>query len=169
MCKTDGQSIWDSYFADKKVANFGIGSDRTQHLLYRLQNGNLENISPQYIVLMIGTNNATSNHTPYEIFLGTEAIIQTIQKLCPNTTILLYDIFPRIRGGEVAQARCRQANELTDALCDGEKVIRCSINSQLNGEDGKPRTDIFFDGIHINEDGYEIWAQDILMHTKDLK
>ncbi|GAA5497131.1 hypothetical protein Rhal01_03321 [Rubritalea halochordaticola] len=165
MCKTDGQELWDKYFRDRMAANFGIGSDRTQHLLYRLQNGNLENLDPDFTVLMIGTNNATSLHTPYEIYLGTEAIIKTVQQHCPGTTILLYDIFPRLRGGSPMQNLCSQANDLTDSLCDGKKVIRCSINQQLLDEQGQPNKKIFFDGIHLSTEGYEIWAKDILRYT----
>ncbi|MFC4993404.1 exo-alpha-sialidase [Rubritalea tangerina] len=166
MCKTDGQSVWNQYFSNSNVANFGIGSDRTQHLLYRLQNGNLNNISPKAIVLMIGTNNASSRHTPHDIFLGTKAIISTLQEKCPNSTILLYEIFPRLRGGAEMQMRCAQANALTKTLCDGKKVIHCSINSKLRDHSGQPDKKIFFDGIHISPDGYQIWAQDILQQLK---
>jgi len=55
---------------------------------------------------------------------------------------------------------------LTDALCDGKKVVRCSINKQLLDRNGQPDTKIFFDGIHISEKGYEIWAKDILKNWR---
>ncbi len=166
MCGTNGQKVWDKYFADKKVANFGIGSDRTQHLLYRLKNGNLKNIQPKAVVLMIGTNNTSSSHSAYDIFLGTRDIIKEIQKQCPKTKIFLYDIFPRIRGGQPAKDNNDRANRLIKELCDGKSVIDCSINSKLLDAYGQPDKKIFFDGIHLNEKGYEIWANDILSKLK---
>ena len=168
MCATDGQRVWDRHFSGMKAANFGIGSDRTQHVLYRMLNGNLEGIQPKAVVLMIGTNNTTSQHTPDQIYLGTQAIIKVIQEKCPDTTILLYEIFPRLRDGRRAWENGEAANRLTDALCDGRRVIRCSINRQLLNPDGQPDPEIFFDGIHISEKGYEIWADDILKHYRAL-
>ena len=167
MCATDGQAVWDEFFADKKVANFGIGSDRTQHLLYRLQNGNLKNIKPKAIVLMIGTNNTSSGHSAYDIYLGTKAIIKYIQKTSPESKVFLYETLPRIRNGKAAWDNNERANKLCNYLCDGKRVIRCSISQQLLDESGQPSKKIFFDGIHISADGYRIWAQDILKNLKE--
>ncbi|MGL4854444.1 MAG: exo-alpha-sialidase [Lentisphaeria bacterium] len=166
MCKTDGQKVWDEYWANKKVVNMGIGSDRTQHVLYRVQNGNFDGIKPKAVVLMIGTNNTSSNHPAGDIYFGIRDIITEIHKRSANTKILLYDIFPRIRGGKHAQDNNARANELIKSLCDGKRVFHCSINEKLLDESGEPCKEIFFDGIHINGDGYKIWAEDILTNLK---
>lgn len=168
MCKTDGQSVWDKYWAGKKVANFGIGSDRTQHLLYRLKNGNLSQIRPKAVVLMIGTNNTSSGHAAYDIVRGTQRIIEEIHKHSPDSKVLLYEVFPRLRGGQAAQDNTARINALLPNLADGERVIFCSINDQLLDEQGAPNKAIFFDGIHITAEGYEIWAQDILENLERL-
>ena len=169
MERTNGQKIWDEFFKDKKVAAFGIGSDRTQHLLYRLQNGNLNGIQPKAIVLMIGTNNTASDHSAYDIYLGTKAIIETIQKLSPKSKVFLYNTFPRIRATNTrkpAWANNERANKLCDQLCDGKRVLRASISKKLLDENGQPNKKIFFDGIHLNEIGYRIWAKDIIKNLK---
>ena len=63
----DGKAVWDANFAPLRAANFGISGDRTQHLLWRLQNGELDGIKPKAVVMMIGTNNTgfeRDNTTP---------------------------------------------------------------------------------------------------------
>ena len=52
-----GKDVWTKYWAPMDAANFGIGGDRTEHILWRLQNGNYDGLSPKLTVLMIGTNN----------------------------------------------------------------------------------------------------------------
>ena len=44
--------------------NLGIGGDRTQHVLWRLDNGNIDGIKPKLAVLMIGTNNSAARTRP---------------------------------------------------------------------------------------------------------
>ena len=56
-----GKQVWEKSYADLKPANFGIGGDRTQHVLWRIDNGELDGISPKVLVLMLGTNNLGSN------------------------------------------------------------------------------------------------------------
>src|SRR4029077_7959156 len=67
------QKTWDRFYVPRKAANFGIGGDRTQHVLWRIQNGELKGIEPKVAVLMIGTNNAGAN-TSDEITQGITAI-----------------------------------------------------------------------------------------------
>ncbi len=69
------KKTWDRFYGPRKTANFGIGGDRTEHVLWRIQNGELKGIEPKVVVLMIGTNNA-SGSTPDEIAQGVTAIVQ---------------------------------------------------------------------------------------------
>src|SRR5690349_15529055 len=91
-----GKKVWDREFAPLRAANFGISGDRTQHVLWRLQNGELEGISPKAIVLMIGTNNTgferdntTPRNTPAETVAGVTAIVKTLRTKLPQSKILL--------------------------------------------------------------------------------
>ncbi|MGL4854445.1 MAG: GDSL-type esterase/lipase family protein, partial [Lentisphaeria bacterium] len=166
MCKTDGQESWDKYWGNYYVENFGIGSDRTQHVLYRLQNGNLDGIMPKAIVLMIGTNNTSSGHKPEDIILGITDIIKEITVRCPRTRIIIYDIFPRLRNAPQAVENNKATNLLLKKLADGKRVIHASIYDQLLDKDGNANKEIFFDGIHMTNAGYEIWAKDVLRLLK---
>src|SRR5271165_180096 len=80
---TDGwrgqKKIWDKAFGEYKPANFGIGGDQTQHVLWRIQNGELDGIKPKVAVLMIGTNN-TGGHSAEQIADGVTTIVKTIHE-----------------------------------------------------------------------------------------
>jgi N-acetylglucosamine-6-sulfatase len=87
-----GKSVWDKYWAPLKAANFGIGGDRTEHVIWRLRHGELEGIQPKLVVLMIGTNNGESAE---DVALGIKTIIADINERSPTSRILLLGIFPR--------------------------------------------------------------------------
>ena len=54
---------WKQNFTGWNAADFGWGADKTQHMLWRLQNGELDGVNPKVVVLMAGTNNV-GNATP---------------------------------------------------------------------------------------------------------
>src|SRR5439155_4166309 len=89
-----GSKIFEEEFVPLKTANFGIGGDRTEHVLWRLQHGELKGIQPNVVMLMIGTNNTGSNSAE-EIAAGITAIVKEIHQRSPTTKILLLGVFPR--------------------------------------------------------------------------
>ncbi len=91
-----GKEVWDKFYGDRKAVNIGIGGDRTQHVLYRLENGNLEGVKPKAAVVMIGTNNSNGeDNTAGQIADGVAAIVNRLRAALPETKILLLAIFPR--------------------------------------------------------------------------
>lgn len=90
------KEIWDAAFGKYKPANFGIGGDRTQHVLWRIQNGELTGITPKAAVLMIGTNNSGSDSVE-GIAKGITAIVKYLHEKSPKTKVLLLAIFPAAR------------------------------------------------------------------------
>ena len=91
----DNQPIWNKAFGAYTPANFGIGGDRTQHVLWRIQNGELDGgIKPKALVLMIGTNNVGGD-SPEGIAKGVTVIVETIRAKQPQAKILLLAVFPR--------------------------------------------------------------------------
>jgi len=91
-----GKSVWEKYYGNRKAMNAGVGGDRTQHVLWRLDNGNIDGIHPKLAVIMIGTNNSNNNdNTAEEIADGIKAIVKEVREKLPETKILLLAIFPR--------------------------------------------------------------------------
>ncbi len=154
----EGKQVWDAYYGHRHAVNLGIGGDRTQHVLWRLENGNIDGISPKLAVVMIGTNNAASNE-PEETAEGIKAIVEKLRTRLPQTRILLLAIFPR---GENPQDPLRQknerVNELISKLDDGVHVKFVNINSAFLTIDGTLPKEIMPDLLHPNVRGYAIWA-----------
>lgn len=157
-----GKAIWEKTFAPLKAANFGIGGDRTQHVLWRLQNGELDGIKPKLAVLMIGTNNLGGNKDE-EIVAGIKAIIKELQTKTPSTKLLLLGIFPRsMKATDQARARIKHINSVIAHLDDGGKTIKyMDIGDKFLEADGTLPKDIMPDALHPNAKGYQIWADAI--------
>ena len=107
-----GKAIWAEYYGDRNAVNLGIGGDRTQHVIWRLQNGNLKGIHPKAAVIMIGTNNSGDN-TAEQIAEGVTKIVQILRETTPKTKVLLLATFPR--GANPKDAR-RMVNESSNAM-----------------------------------------------------
>ena len=158
-----GKAVWDKNFAPLKAANFGISADRTQHLLWRLQNGELDGIKPRLAVLMIGTNNLGGN-SDEEIVAGIQAIIGELHAKTPTTRLLLLGIFPRSEKPDApARARIKNINAMLAKLDDGGKSIKyLDIGAKFLEADGTLPKSVMPDGLHPKADGYQIWADAIL-------
>lgn len=156
-----GQKVWKEFYGDRNAVNLGIGGDRTQHVLWRLDNGNIEGISPKAAVIMIGTNNSRDN-TPEQIADGVTRIVQKLRKQLPKTKILLLAVFPR---GESPTDARRQVNEKTNAMIEklskDDMVTYLDIGPKFLAEDGTLSRKIMPDLLHLSPAGYVIWAESI--------
>ncbi len=152
-----GKEVWETYYGSRNAVNLGIGGDRTEHVLWRLDNGNIEGISPQLAIIMIGTNNALFE--PQQTAEGVKAIVERLRSRLPQMKILLLAIFPR---GENPQDPLRQknaaVNEIIKGLDDGDMVKFVDINEAFLMPDGTLPKDIMPDLLHPNARGYAIWA-----------
>ena len=170
-----GKAVWEKHWAPLKAANFGIGGDRTEHVLWRLEHGNFDGLRPKAIVLMIGTNNTGHQGRPQkeldgavyqcsaeQTAEGIKAILAQLQRKCPDAKILVLGIFPR---GASKDDKFRQQNEATNAIikgyADGQKVFFLDIGAQFLEPDGTLSKTIMPDLLHPNEKGYQIWTDAI--------
>ncbi|WP_255558626.1 platelet-activating factor acetylhydrolase IB subunit [Horticoccus luteus] len=164
--RTGGKAVWDANFAPLHAANFGISADRTQHLLWRIEHGELEGISPRAIVLMIGTNNigfesdgTTPRNTPAEAAEGVAAIVHTLRTKLPDAQILLLAIFPRSKKpDDPKRLQVAEINRLIAPLGKDAHVHYLDIGQKFLSADGTLSKNIMPDFLHPNEHGYEIWA-----------
>lgn len=156
-----GKGVWSKFYDKRNTVNLGIGGDRTQHVIWRLDNGNVEGISPKLAVIMIGTNNSGGN-SPEQIAEGITVIVDQLTKKTPKTKILLLAVFPR---GANADDKRRQVNEKTNAIVSklGEKdhVSYLDIGKEFLEDDGSLSREIMPDLLHLSEKGYTIWAESI--------
>ena len=164
-----GKAVWDKNFAPLKAANFGIGGDQTQHVLWRLQHGELDGIKPKLAVLMIGTNNLGGN-SDEQIVEGIKAIVAELHKQTPDTKLLLLGIFPRgMKADDGARARIKHINSIIAKLDDDGKTIKyLDIGDKFLEADGTLPKSIMPDALHPNGKGYEIWAAAIMPTVKEM-
>lgn len=164
--------IYDHYYGKMDPANFGIGGDTTQNVVWRIENGELDGIHPKVVVLMLGTNNSSS-HTGDEIAAADTKIIGMIRARIPGVKVLLLAIFPRdarrtadglITAEAIADAAKRvaandRANALLAKLDDGVNIRFLNINDRFLGRDGKIPWQIMPDQLHPTAAGYQLWAE----------
>jgi len=153
----NNNEVWRRHYAPRKAANFGIGGDRTEHVLWRIQNGELEGIAPKVTVLMIGTNNAGAN-TPDEIAQGITAIVKELRTRLPKTQILLLGVFPRGQKPAAIRERLKAVNETIAKLDDGSHVRFLDVGSAFLNKDGTIDPKIMPDYLHLSREGYRKWA-----------
>jgi lysophospholipase L1-like esterase len=158
--RTRGSNVWRKSYEPRHAANFGIGGDRTQHVLWRIRNGELTGIKPKVTVLMIGTNNSKDDQ-PEPIANAIKLIVQGIGSQCPGTKVLLLAVFPRNKTTDTPEqlATNRKVNEIIAKLDDGKNVRFLDINKVFLGPDGKVPKDIMPDFLHPNQEGYQLWAE----------
>ena len=164
-----GKEYWDKYYAPRNAVNMGFSGDRTQHVLWRLDHGHLEGISPKIAVLMIGTNNSNGNdNTAEEIADGIIAICNKLRTKCPKTKILILAVFPR--GPEPSDQREKNAKASLSAskIADGKMIHYLDINNKFLTKDGFLTKKIMPDYLHPNKAGYKIWAEAIEPRVAEL-
>jgi lysophospholipase L1-like esterase len=154
---------WKENFYGWNAADFGWGADRTQNILWRLQNGELDGIDPKVIVLLAGTNNVGAEPRDEakvaEITRGVKAIVDLCRQKAPNATIILTAIFPR-NDNLAVMPTITQINARLATIADGTKVRFLNINDRLADNDGRVIEGVLNerDKLHPTLKGYQIWA-----------
>ena len=158
--------IWSRYYGPRKAANFGIGGDRTQHVLWRLENGEAEGIRPKVVVLMIGTNNLGRN-TEAETAEGVAAVVARLREKFPEAKVLLLGVFPRGLNRDKTQVatatdpRVPRLNRRIAALDDGKMVRYQDIGVDFLDDAGRVPAAVMPDFLHLSRKGYQAWADAI--------
>ena len=155
--RTTGKAVFEKYYGAMNVANFGIGGDTVQGVLYRLRDGEGQGYQPKAIMLMIGTNNSGSSSSA-EIAEGVGAIVLDMRTRFPAAKILLLGIFPRDYPGGQARATVFGANAIISKLHDGKNVFYLDIGAKFLAPDGTIPT-MARDRLHPDAAGYEVWAE----------
>ena len=165
-----GKEVWEKNFAPMGALNWGFSGDRTEHLIWRLQNGNVQRINPKVAVILIGTNNTGHEQRPAEQTAeGIRTIVDDLAWKWPDTKVVLMSVFPR---GATAQDPLRKLNaEINDkakTLADGKRVHYLDINDKFLDEKGNLNKDVFPDLLHPAASGYETWAEALMPKLREL-
>ena len=152
-------AVWEGSLAARGALNAGVSGDRTENLLWRLQNGNLAGPPPNAAVLLIGTNDLAAGRSPELAADGIRAVLEALRQHFPDTRILLLGLLPR---EEDASALLRTAttrvNRLIQECADGEHIVYANIGDVLLDNRGRLTSAIAPDGLHFTAHGYELLA-----------
>ncbi len=164
-----GKEVWKERLEPFKAANFGIGGDRTQHVLWRITEGKeLEGVHPKVVVLMIGTNNLGDNKAE-DIAEGITSIVQELRHQLPHGKVLLLGIFPRSpKPADAVRDKIKDVNTRIAKLDDGKQVVYLDIGAKFLDAEGNLTKEIMPDYLHLSAKGYKIWADAIQMTLDDL-
>ena len=156
---------WKQNFFGWNAADFGWGGDKTENILWRLENGELDGVNPKVIVFLGGTNNVGrtvpsggDDAKVADVTKGIQAILQVLQSKAPEATIILTAIFPR-NDNLAVMPIINEINENLSKLTDGIKIRFLDINDKLADHDGKPFEGMMSpDKLHPALKGYQVWA-----------
>jgi len=152
---------WTKNFFGWNAANFGWGADRTEHILWRLEHGELDGVNPKVIVVLAGTNNVGAEPGgPAKVAdatRGIEAIVATCRRKAPSATIVLTAIFPR-NDNMAVMPEIDQINRNLATLANGRSVRSLDVSDQLADESGRLRDGMMHDKLHPTVQGYQVWA-----------
>jgi len=164
-----GAAAWSHLFGDTPVLNMGFGWDRTQNVLWRLRQGELDGLAPRWIVLNIGTNNLTGSknaraNTPEEVANSITAIRDELRQLSPQSHLVVMAIFPRgLQPNTSERKQIAATNQLLKQRLAGDlSVTYLDIGDQFLAPDGTLPRSLMPDGTHPSEAGYRIWADALL-------
>jgi lysophospholipase L1-like esterase len=162
--RTRGLEVWNQVYAPRHALNLGIGGDRTQHVLWRLDHGELDGLKPKAVVLMIGTNNTgkekdgSPRNSTAEVIAGVTAVVKEIRAKVPRSKLLLLAVFPRGAVDAPERAQIKEINSAIARLDDGKMIKFLDIGKVFLADDGSIPKTIMPDLLHPNQAGYQRWA-----------
>ena len=166
-----GKPVWDEFYGKRKALNLGFSGDRTEHVLWRLLNGELKDVDPKAYVLMIGTNNTGQRQAPAaETASGIKLTLELLRDRSPNAQILLLPVFPR---GEKPDDKLRRLNDEVNAIIkdyagSDDHIHWLDLTGTFLATDGTLSKDIMPDFLHPEAKGYRMWAEAMEPTLQDL-
>ena len=159
---------WKQHWGSYRAVNMGIGGDSTQHVLWRLQNGDLDGYKAKLFVVMIGTNNMWSEDPdPAQAAAGVKAVLDMIQANQPQAKILLMSILPTGENPNPGREKRMAVNELISKFAGGS-VEYMDITAKYLEADGTISKEVMHDFLHLAPKGYDIWAESISAKVKEI-
>ncbi len=157
----ENKAVWQEYFELRNALNLGFSGDRTEQVLWRVQNGAIDGLLPKVTVLLIGTNNTGHRQDPaQDTAAGIQVILQELRTRLPKTAIVLLAVFPC---GESTTDPSRllnaNINNIIANYADGRDVHFLDIGHRFVHDSGQLRTDLMPDLLHLSPAGYKIWAE----------
>lgn len=157
-----GKSLYGELCKKYSILNLGYSGQRTENMVWRLENGELDGYRAGLFMVMAGTNNSEPAE---EVAIGVRRILDIIRSRQSQAKILLLPIFPRGKSAEdVWNAKNAKVNAIIRGFADDVNIIWCDFTSRLRDSAGGMSVDLSSDRLHMNEAGYAIWLDHVMPH-----
>jgi lysophospholipase L1-like esterase len=157
-----GKNALAKHFTNEETLNLGFSGDQTQHVLWRLYNGEFDGIKPAYVCLMIGTNNTGNSQYPKETAQGIRLIIDLIRDRSPETKILLHAIFPRgAKADDPLRIANDEINRLIKPMANNSSIFWLDMAPKFLNDDGSLAKSVMPDLLHLNAASYQLWSDSL--------
>jgi lysophospholipase L1-like esterase len=159
----EGADVWNVYYRSRNALNLGFNGDKTENVLWRLAHGEIDNIEPKLLVLLIGTNNSGHRMDKAEdTAVGIKEILSVLTQKLPTTNILLLAIFPRsAKPTQKLRTLNNEVNQIIRTYADDKKIFFLDINSVFLDENGRLTSNVMGDFLHPNANQYQFFAEAI--------
>lgn len=170
----DRHEVWEKYLDTYKTINMGISGDRTENVIWRLENGSLQNINPKLAVVLIGTNNTDGNHylhisTPEELAGGIKEICSIINEKLPTTKILLMGILPYGYKPNYRDNLNKATNNIISKFPEENPLVHYMyIGDIYCDEKGMVRKELMPDHLHPSPEGHLLMFKALNNKIKEL-
>ncbi|HLP00287.1 MAG TPA: GDSL-type esterase/lipase family protein [Fimbriimonas sp.] len=152
---------WIANFYGWNAGNFGWGADETKHMLWRIQNGELDGVHPRVIVLQGGTNNIGAGQSADQVFKGLFAIIETCRAKAPMAKIVVTGVFYRNDNMAFVPV-VSQVNTILQKYAESGAIHYLDVNDGLADSNGKLFPGMTIDNLHLSPKGYQVWADGLI-------
>ena len=151
-------AAWQKHFSRYQTVNLGIGGDKTQNVLWRLDHGGVAGLRPRLLVLLIGNNNMfyTRETGVAAAAQGITACVENLRAKFPEAELVVATIFPAHRPGHAFYEDIKQTNAALRAmqLERDPKIHLLDLWPEMIEADGTLRRGLFqADNIHLTQDG----------------
>jgi lysophospholipase L1-like esterase len=155
-----GRAAWQRQLEPLGALNLGCTGDRTEHVLWRLQQAPLDHLRPAHVVLLLGTNNlGHGTSTVAETLLGLQAVIALLRQQCPAAQLHVFEVFPRNEPGSALRRQVEQLNAgLREWAAGQDRLHLHAFGARFLAADGTISPDRMPDGLHLSAESYDRWA-----------
>jgi lysophospholipase L1-like esterase len=154
---TQGWGSLAKDFPNMRVANRGISGDTVRGVRQRLK-GDVLDLQPKAVVLLIGTNDLGLGAAPELVAENTKALLAEMRQANPQLPIIVCKVMPSNASKQRPTEKISRLNTLVDEAVQGDAhLIRADTFGVFADEDGNAKKEEFPDLLHPNAAGYAIW------------
>jgi len=154
---------WQALTGDKTVINRGVSGDVTYGILKRLDD--ITSRKPSKIFILIGINDISKDFPDAVIVDNYKQIIEAIKKQSPQTKIYVQSIlpvnpqYPRFLQHYDKADHVIAINRDLQALATTQQVSFINLYPLFLDAQGRLDAKYTYDGLHLNDEGYKLWAR----------